>query len=188
MQTHFSLHFGCTCCLTVRFIQFLEPRFLTSNRVISVIENTVVYLNVKCLTDGYPQPTISWKIGEKILAPANGSATSALWNYDPDNNGFKGTYRVLSDGSLNIRGYFTKAPASQDFFSCVARNTITERRQNYTFLFEKCKYSFWNGRLKYLYAVNATPTSIISIFRYTKGSLFVLGDLDILILMHYVSL
>ena len=159
----------------MRFIQFLEPRFLSSNRVISVIENTVVYLNVKCLTDGYPQPTTSWKIGEKILAPANGSATSALWNYDPDNNGFKGTYRVLSDGSLNIRGYFTKAPASQDFFSCVARNTITERRQNYTFIFEKCKYSFCRKMLERLFKIfvcsKCTPTSIISIFRYTKGSL-----------------
>ena len=103
-----------------------------------MIENTVVYQNVECLADGYPQPTISWKIGEKILSPANGSVKSALWNCD---YGFKGTYRVLSNGTLSIRGYYTRAPASEDCFLCIARNSIKELHKSYTFVFEKCKYS-----------------------------------------------
>ena len=111
--------------------------------MISVIENTrVYYLNVKCSADGYPKPTISWKIGENILFPANGSVTSVLWNYDTCNNGFKGSYRVRSDGTLIIDGHFTKPLACQNYYLCMARNTIKERSQNYTFLFEKCKYSF----------------------------------------------
>ena len=113
---------------------------MTNNRVISVIENTEVNLYPECSARGYPKPTISWKIGEIIVVPANGSVVSTLWNYDVDNNGFKGTYRVLSDGTLSIRGYFTKAPTSQDFFSCIARNAVKERRQNYSFIFEKYKY------------------------------------------------
>ena len=112
---------------------------MTNATVILVVENTDVNVNVECSAGGYPQPTIRWKIGENILAPANGSVASALWSYDADDNGFKGSYRVLSNGTLNIRGYYTKAPASQDHFLCIAKNTIKKLRQNYTFIFVKCK-------------------------------------------------
>lgn len=101
-------------------------------------ENTVDHLNVDCLADGYPQPTISWKIGENILTPVNGSVKSALWKHG---NGFKGTYRVLSNGTLSIHGYYTRAPASQDYFLCIAKNAIKEVRKSYSFVFEKCKYT-----------------------------------------------
>ena len=153
----------------MRFIWFLEPRFLTNNRVISVIENTKVKGPYpKCSARGYPEPTISWKIGENIMTSANGSVTSTLWNYDTDNNGFKGAYRVLKDGTLYIDGFFTKAPTSQNYFQCIARNVVKERRQNYNFVFEKGKYRL-EDLVKFVHSqLNAPLNNIPSFFIHSE--------------------
>ena len=144
---------------------------MRNNRVISVIKNSKVGKPYpKCLARGYPEPTISWKIGKNIITSANGSVASTLWNYDTD-NGFKGTYRVLSDGTLSINGSFSKAPTSQDYFQCIARNVIKERRQKYSFVLEKGKY-WLKHFVKFEYSqLNASSNSILEFPLYLKIAL-----------------
>ncbi|XP_028418178.1 uncharacterized protein LOC114543361 [Dendronephthya gigantea] len=120
-----------------------EPRLLSNNTLISVIENTVVLLNVDCSAEGYPKPSTWWKIGKNVLTKMNGTIKSQSLKHHDDNVGFSGTYRVLSNGSLSIHGSFKKAPSGRDYYTCIARNTIGNRSQSYSIEIEKLEtYSF----------------------------------------------
>lgn len=122
------------------FFSFLtaEPRFLSNDTLISVIENTVVLLNIDCLAEGHPKPSIWWKIGKNVLTEINGTVMSQLLKHHDDNKRFSGTYRVLSNGSLSIDGSFAKSPTSQNY-TCIARNTIGKHYQIYRVEIEQCE-------------------------------------------------
>ena len=82
-------------------------------------------------------PKIRWKIGTNFLTSTNGSVRL---NNNVGDEGFIGTYRVLSNGTLNIDGSFAKAPPSSDYFACIASNTVAERLLVHNFSFDKRKY------------------------------------------------
>ena len=121
---------------------FLAPMILTKSSNITIIEYTASFLFINCETTGYPKPVVEWRFGEYRLnssdKPVHGTAVVHV-SQNGENVLTRTTYKVLSNGTIQIENPLSKDHVPYEKFSCVANNTAGQNIRTHFLNFDTSK-------------------------------------------------
>ena len=116
---------------------------LTKSSNITIIEYTASFLFINCETTGYPKPVVEWRFGEYRLKSSDesvdGPAVLHLSQNGAENVITSTTYKVLSNGTIQIENPLSKKHVPYEKISCVANNTAGQNIRTHFLNFDTSK-------------------------------------------------